>query len=501
MPDRHLDDIERLRLRLRAEHPCITILTHEEDEALHLAGEAILGQTLDTHIWSASRGLRDFLVPGISPTPNTEHPAAALYHLTTTSTKTFAVFLDLIPHLTDQRTMRMFRDVVGHFARTGSHLLLIENSPALPPAVAALATRFDLSLPDEAELERLLRETVRQRFEKRRVSVELNKKDLAAFVRNLGGLTRRQARQILRESMADDDRLDSADVLRVLAHKRRLFQSAGALEYVEAPVSMADIGGLQRLKSWLDRRNGGMSDEARNFGISPPRGLLMLGVQGAGKSLSCKAVATAWQRPLIRLDVGALYDKYVGESERRLREAFDQAEAMAPIVLWIDEIEKAFASAGSSTSNDGGLSRRMFGSLLTWMQEHQAAVFTVATANDVSALPPELLRKGRFDEIFFVDLPKEDARRQILEIHLRKRRRAPASFDLPKLAAACQGFSGAEIEQAIISALYDAFSARTELTNDHLLTVFASSPPLSVTMAEQVQELRHWATTRCVPAD
>ena len=226
----------------------------------------------------------------------------------------------------------------------------------------------------------------------------------------------------------------------------------------------------------------------------------MLGVQGAGKSLCAKAIATAWQRPLLRMDVGALYDRYVGESERRLRDSLGQAEAMAPIVLWIDEIEKAFASAASQ-STDGGLSKRMFGTLLTWMQEHTAPVFLVATANDIEALPPELLRKGRFDEIFFVDLPREDTRAQIFAIHIKKRRRDPDHFDLAHLAATAEGFSGAEIEQAVISALHEAFAQNTNLTTQHILHAVKTSPPLSVTMAEKVTALRHWAKTRCVPAD
>jgi SpoVK/Ycf46/Vps4 family AAA+-type ATPase len=226
----------------------------------------------------------------------------------------------------------------------------------------------------------------------------------------------------------------------------------------------------------------------------------MLGVQGAGKSLAAKAVATAWQMPLMRMDVGALYDKYIGESEKRLRETLRQAEAMAPIVLWIDEIEKAFASA-ASRSNDGGLSQRMFGTLLTWMQERRGQVFTIATANDIEALPPELLRKGRFDEIFFVDLPTAEARGQILSIHLKKRNRDPAKFDLAAMSAASEGYSGAEIEQAILGGLHNAFTAKTELQTQHVIDALALSPPISVTMAERIAGLRLWARGRCVPAD
>lgn len=253
-------------------------------------------------------------------------------------------------------------------------------------------------------------------------------------------------------------------------------------------------------KRWLAQRQTAISAEAIRFGISSPRGVLMLGVQGAGKSLSAKAVATAWGRPLMRLDPGVLYDRYIGESERRLRDALKQAEAMAPIVLWIDEIEKGFASA-ASVSTDGGLSKRMLGTLLTWLQEHKAAVFTIATANDIAALPPELLRKGRFDEIFFVDLPILETRAQIFGIHLRKRDRDPRLFDLAALAAASDGYSGAEIEQAIVSALHEAFAGSSELTTRHILQALQQSPPLSVTMAERIANLRVWSAGRCVPAE
>jgi SpoVK/Ycf46/Vps4 family AAA+-type ATPase len=304
---------------------------------------------------------------------------------------------------------------------------------------------------------------------------------------------------VILDVICDDCRFDSTDIQHILARKRKAV-GAGPLEYVEAPVSMDEIGGLKSLKKWLQARQNCLTEKAEEFGLPTPRGVLMLGVQGAGKSLSAKAVATAWQRPLLRLDAGNLYDRYIGESERRLRDALHQAERMAPVVVWIDEIEKGFASAASHSS-DGGLSKRMFGTLLTWMQEHTAPVFMVATANDIAALPPELLRKGRFDEIFFVDLPSIDARHAILAVHLKKRKRDPKKFDLDSLAEASAGYSGAEIEQGIVGALHEAYAAKTDLTTAHVLAALKNSPPLSVTMAERIAELRQWAEGRCVPAD
>jgi SpoVK/Ycf46/Vps4 family AAA+-type ATPase len=257
---------------------------------------------------------------------------------------------------------------------------------------------------------------------------------------------------------------------------------------------------MKRLKKWLELRKDAFGPEAAEFGLTAPRGVLMLGVQGAGKSLCAKAIATAWHQPLLRMDPSTLYASYIGESERNLREALRQTEMMSPVILWIDEIEKAFASA-ASRSADGGLSQRMFGTLLTWLQEHEAPVFVVATANDIEALPPELLRKGRFDEIFFVDLPIAATRKEILAIHLRKRNREPEKFDVDELAEASEGYSGSEIEQAIISALHEAYANKRDVDTGLILSALRNSPPLTVTMAESVEALRAWAEGRCVPAD
>jgi hypothetical protein len=409
------------------------------------------------------------------------------------------VMLDLAGHLKDERTLRTMREALQKVDAFGGNLVLLDPHEDLPPAVGAIATRFEVSFPDAQELEGIVRQTVRRVKEDRNIEVSLTKDELDAIVRNLGGLDRRQAKQVILDVICDDARFDASDIPRILGRKRKAVGS-GPLEYVEAPVSLDEIGGLRALKDWLGARQNSLTEQAAEFGLAPPRGVLMLGVQGAGKSLSAKAVATAWQRPLLRLDAGNLYDRYIGESEKRLRDALHQAERMAPVVVWIDEIEKGFASAASHSS-DGGLSKRMFGTLLTWMQEHTAPVFLVATANDISALPPELMRKGRFDEIFFVDLPGLEARHAILSVHLKKRKRDPKKFDLDTLAEASEGYSGAEIEQAIVGSLHQAYEKKKELTTEHIRAALKASPPLSVTMAERITELRQWAHGRCVPAD
>lgn len=504
-----MPDQARLVKLFRTGHRCIFLPTVEELEAVQLVNAAAIQEGLDVLLWSASHGLRDGALGGQAPgggsiIPDTSHPAAAFFHLTTLPRRVIVVFCDAVAHFKDEKTLRLCRETIDSFARTGSHLVLVDHMTDLPPVLRAYATEMEPMLPTDEQLEKMVRNTAREHAKTQGLHIDLSKRDFESLIRNLAGLSLRHARQILIDVMSDGT-LDSQDVNRALANKRKLLEGASALEYVESPVSLDEIGGLSRLKSWLLSRKDAICGNAREFGITPPRGMLMLGVQGAGKSLSAKAVATAWGRPLLRLDAGSLYNSFIGESEKRLREALKQAEAMAPVILWIDEIEKAFASASASTSGgDGGLSKRMFGTLLTWMQEHVQPVFLIATANDIAALPPELLRKGRFDEIFFVDLPTLEARAQIFSIHLKKRKRDPKKFDLHRLAEAAEGFSGAEIEQAIATALINAWNAQpggVELTTDILVESLRNSPPLSVTMSEKIEDLREWSRGRCVPAD
>jgi AAA+ superfamily predicted ATPase len=501
-----MQNLVRLGELFTCEHPAIRIGSVDEPEVLELIRTVTDERHLPRFAWTHPRGVYDDSLAGGGAEHDTEDPCKAIVHFSRLPGRFVAVMSDLAAHLREGSrdgvlAQRLLRELIFLFERSGSHLVLIDpGEESLPPGVRDLATPFVMSPPDAARLEQLVRSTARDLADRHRIRATIDGATLKSIVRNLAGLSLRQARRVLIDTVLEDRKLDTSDVRSVLLAKRRLLQSEGLLQYVDVPVSMDEIGGLRHLKAWLARRRDALGEKAATFGVQAPRGLLMLGVQGAGKSLSAKAVATAWQRPLLRMDVGALYDRYVGESERRLRETLRQAERMAPIVLWIDEIEKAFASAASQ-STDGGLSKRMFGTLLTWMQDHDAPVFLVATANDIEALPPELLRKGRFDEIFFVDLPGIDARHQIVAIHLRKAGRDPAQFDVDALAADSAGFSGSEIEQAIRAALIDAFAAREALTTRRISDALKASPPLSVTMAERIAALRAWSAGRCVPAD
>lgn len=502
MPPDSPTAVELLRRALDGTHPLVVIETDDEIELRERLFVAV-PEDVAYRRWSAVVGLGEARYAG-NDVADTEHPAAALAWLSlrAPATRSVTVFYDLLTHLGDARTVRALKEAVmrvrGHYGA----IVLVESGGRLPDELEAEAHRLTLPVPTAAELEGIVKAAIRDVSKTRRIEAAVKRSTLNAIVRSLRGLTRRQVTRVISAAAAEDDRFDDADLERVLLHKRNAcVHLGGVLEFVQAPVSMDAVGGLARLKTWLAERHISSAEEAASFGLSAPRGMLLLGVQGAGKSLAAKAVATAWQVPLLRLDAGALYDKFVGESERKLRESLAQADRMAPAVLWIDEIEKGFASA-SSLSSDGGLSRRMFGALLTWMQERTAPTFLAATANDISALPPELLRKGRFDEVFFVDLPSAAVRREILGIHLTKRKRDLKSVDLEALVAATDGFSGAEIEAGVESALRRAFADRRRaLRTEDLVEAYRASPPLSVVMADRVTETRAWAASRCTPAD
>jgi SpoVK/Ycf46/Vps4 family AAA+-type ATPase len=510
---------ERLKGMFDARHSCVRIVTHEETEVVQLALEAAHLMRLGVVTWSATEGVKRYALEGSEPEPNTTNPAQGMrWLLNQLRTPTLVIVLDITDQLQDTVNLRAFRDLVegvregrvgagmvpgpagGEGTMKRSAVLMIDHADRVPPVIGSSSARYEISAPGDEEIREMVKATLRSMNRAKAVKKEIADETAfgEALVANLRGLTRRQVRQLVAE-IAADGRLTSCDLDLVQRGKRAMLESAGVLEFIEAPTSLNDIGGLERLKAWLAARSRSFEKDATAFGLTPPRGVLLLGVQGAGKSLAAKAIATAWNRPLMRLDAGSLFNKYIGETERNLRDALAQAEAMSPVILWIDEIEKGFASMGGG--EDGGVSRRMFGALLTWMQEHSDPVFLVATANDIESLPPELMRKGRFDEIFFVDLPLEAVRRTIFEIHLRKRKQDPKAFDVDRLAKEAEGFSGAEIEQAVLGGLHQAFSQGRGVTTEDIAGVVRGSPPLAVTRREAIEELRRWAKGRCVPAD
>jgi SpoVK/Ycf46/Vps4 family AAA+-type ATPase len=334
-----------------------------------------------------------------------------------------------------------------------------------------------------------------------KIAMGLDAAGVTQLARNLVGLPQDEAIRALRKCILAGRRIDASLLEAALDAKREALRGEGLLETICRDTSFSDVAGLKRMREWIVKRKSALTPEGQRFGLEPPKGILITGVQGCGKSLAAKSLAAEWGYELARLDAGALYDKFVGESEKKLRKALELAQKLAPMVLWIDEIEKAFASAGTSGDADAGLSQRLLATLLTWMQDRESGVFLAATSNNISALPPEMLRKGRFDEIFFVDLPSGEVRVALFMLHLKKRGWDAAAFNLAGLATAAEGFSGAEIEQSIKSALYSAFAQKQQLTTEILLGEIRGTQPLSVTRAEDVQAIREWAKARAVPAD
>ncbi len=488
-----------LKLSILAGHPLVSVQTFDEERAVQLVRQTAAELCTPLVEWSATMGFWSAHPSFGAHEKGVEDAAAALRAVRDWKFESrIYVFRDLGPHCRDPVAHRLLRDL---HSRTNLTLILVDSAP-LPENIRRLAVPVVIPPPTPAELEQVVRDTFQQVQHKtgRKLTATLTRRDMDVLVQTLRGLTLAEASRVVASAVHSDGALSARDVPLIVEAKRNLLQSAGSLESVAVNVGIDEIAGLGNLKRWLKTRRGGMTQEARAFGLDHPRGILLLGVQGCGKSLCAKAVAADWNMPLLRMDPGVLYQKFIGESENRLREALAQAEAMAPVILWVDEIEKAFASAGSESA-DGGLSQRMFGTLLTWMQDHRSSIFLVATANNVQSLPPELLRKGRFDEVFFVDLPADDIRKQIFAVHLKKRGRDPAKFGLDELAVAAEGFSGAEIEQAVVAALYAAFAEKVELATRHLMAEVRTTRPLSVLMEEKVSHLRVWARGRCVMAD
>ena len=356
-----------------------------------------------------------------------------------------------------------------------------------------------MALPDRQRLRQIIDETLVRISKTHTVQRKLDTPGFETLAASLLGLTEEEAERAISQAVVARYALSPDCVTDVLEAKKALLKRSEMLEFVDASNSMASVGGLENLKAWLVQRQNSWEPGALQFGLEPPKGVIILGVQGCGKSLCARAIAGEWKLPLVKFDTAAVYDKYIGETEKRIQKVFKVAEGLAPCVLWIDELEKVFAGSGpDSASADAGVSSRLLASFLSWMQERKAAVFVAATCNNVAVLPPELIRKGRFDELFFVDLPSSIERKQIFSIQLTKRKRNPADYDLDRIVAAGKGFSGAEIESVVQTALYAAYSRHQELATENLLGALTSTVPLSTTRAEEIAELRAWAKTRAV---
>lgn len=432
---------------------------------------------------------------------NTREPVQALANMESMTVEAVFILKDFHRHMDDPVVVRRLRDVGQKFSTNRRTVILTAPELTVPPELAKLVEYFDLPLPDRDRLHEIVKETFTRLSKAYSLKLQLDAAGADSIAANLRGLTEEEAERAISQALVKRYALCPETITDVLEAKKQLLRHSGMLEFVEASDSLAAVGGLENLKHWLGQRRGAWEDSAREFGLEPPRGMIILGVQGCGKSLCARAVAGEWKLPLVKFDTSAVYDKYIGETEKRIRKVFQVAEGLAPCVLWIDELEKVFAGSGpDSASADAGVSSRLIASFLSWMQDRKSPVFVAATCNNVTVLPPELIRKGRFDELFFVDLPNQAERKQILAIQLTKRKRNPADFDLEKIAAGAKGYSGAEIDAAVQGAMYAAYSDKKPLSTQHLLTAISQTVPLSTTRAEEIASLRDWARTRAVPA-
>src|SRR3989440_6950792 len=476
-----------LETLIRARYPILYILSSEEARVQSLVVDIAQKRQKKVFEWSYSTGI----VPSgtsIQSQKNrnagTKEPLAALDQVIEQVEPALFVFKDFHPFLTKNNfaIVRKLKEIALHLKNSFKTIILISPVMEIPTELDKEITVLNYPLPSRDDLSDLLDKIIVDVKQFAQVVVDLDDAGRERLLQAALGLTLGEAENVFAKIIVKDERLSGDDVNEVFAEKQQIIRKSGLLEYYATSESFANVGGMGVLKEWLDKRAIAFTQEARAFGLAAPKGILMLGVQGCGKSLCAKAVSNQWQLPLLRFDMGRMFGSLVGSSEENVRRAIAVAESIAPAILWVDEIDKAFVGSQSSGVTDGGTTARVFGTFLTWLSEKNAPVFVVATANDVSQLPPELLRKGRLDEIFYVDLPSEEERTEIFRIHLAKRQRNPEGFDLPALVAASPDFSGAEIEEAIISALYDAFYEKQELTTVHVVAALEQTVPLAKTM-------------------
>lgn len=492
------NDLKDLSLILDSKVPIVVIESHEEPRVLEMITGLAVNRALPMFVWSITEGLNR-LGFGERAEQEAEPDAThVLQFIKACKQPTLFVLCDFHPYLKDEPlNTRLLREVAMRHAALGHTIVLLSHAVNLPNDVKRYSARFELSMPTEEQLMHLVREEANAWSRSRDGRPVRSASDtFKKLVQNLRGLPLEDARQLVRGAIYDDGVIDESDIPALNKAKFALMDMEGVLSFQYDTAKFADVGGLKKLKEWLEKRQEQFI-QGKSESLDTPKGIMLLGVQGSGKSLAAKAVAGLWSLPLLRLDFGALYNKFYGETERNLREALKLADTMSPCVLWLDEIEKGI----STGQDDSGISGRILGTLLTWMAERKSKAFIVATSNDISRLPPELVRKGRMDEIFFVDLPKTNIRADIFRIHLKKRGQDPARFDLAGLAGITEGFSGAEIEQVVVSALYSVSASESELTMRALEESVYGTNPLSIVMEEKIEQLRSWATERCVFTD
>jgi len=492
---------QEIETLIRARYPILYVISSEETRVQHMVVEIAKQRQKKVFEWSYSIGI----VPAGTSIQSQKHrnaatkdPLAALDQVIEQVEPAIFIFKDFHPFLTKNNfaVIRKLKEIALHLKNSFKTIILVSPTLEIPTELDKEITVLNFPLPNREDLATLLDKIVEEVKQFKQVKIELDEAGRERLLQAALGLTLGEAENVFAKIIVKDERLSGEDVNEVFAEKQQIIRKSGLLEYYATTESFSQVGGMSVLKDWLQKRASSFTDQARAFGLPAPKGILLLGVQGCGKSLCAKAVSSLWQQPLLRFDMGRMFGSLVGSSEENVRKAISVAESVAPAILWVDEIDKAFAGSQGSGSTDGGTTARVFGTFLTWLSEKTSPVFVVATANDISQLPPELMRKGRLDEIFFVDLPSEAEREEIFRIHIAKRGREPKNCDLKALVEASKDFSGAEVEEAIISALYDAFYAQQELATEHILEALRQTVPLAKTMDEQINRLRTWTEGR-----
>jgi len=495
-----------LEVLVRARYPLIYVISWEEQRVLNQVSKIASRLGKNVFEWSINTGI----VPAGTNIQSQKHydsatqdPLVALGNVIEHLDPALYIFKDLHPFLKTQNmsVIRRLREAASSLKNTYKTIIIVSPMLEIPAELEKDITLIDFDLPTENDFAALLARIVEEVKDNPKLDVKIDGKTRERIVHALLGLTLTEAENVLAKTLVQNRGLGGASLEVINNEKKQIVRKSGLLEFYDAEEKMDSVGGLDALKSWLTKRSAVFTDQARAFGLPAPKGVLLLGVQGCGKSLMAKTISTVWQLPLLRFDVGRVFGSLVGSSELNIRRAIKVAESVSPVVFWIDEIDKAFrGSRGSGAATDAGTSSRVFSTFLTWLSEKKSPVFVVATANDVSMLPPELLRKGRFDEIFFVDLPLFKERKEIFRVHLAKRKMDPSKFDLDTLARSSAGYSGAEIEESVISAMFDVFYEKQDLTTERLLESLRQTVPLSKTMSEDIDTLRKWAEGRARPA-
>ena len=484
------DTNKKIECLIRARYPIVYVVSSEEERVENAIKNIASKRSKKVFSWSITNGIESE-----NQSPNTElkDPIKSLEYIVKTDVNGIFILRDFHPYLNDPIVIRKLRDVNKALKTCMKNIILLSSVLKIPLEIEKEIAIIDYDLPSKEEINQIIETILRSVKNPSDIDIFDDLKKREKVIEAALGLTADEAENVFAKSLVQTNQFD-IDI--ILSEKEQIIRKSGVLEFYKASENFSDIGGIENLKNWLKKRTLAFTKEARDFGLPQPKGILLIGIPGCGKSLTAKSISSLWKLPLLRLDVGRVFSSLVGSSEENVRKAIMTAESIAPSILWLDELEKGFSGVQSSGFSDAGTTARVFGTFLTWLQEKTSPVFVVATSNNISALPPELLRKGRFDEIFYIDLPNIEERKEIFKIHLNKRHREPSKFDLNKFAKETHGYSGSEIEQIIISALYDAFDSNSELNNERLIHSIKEMIPLSQTMEEQIVKIREWANTR-----